>query len=255
MKKLFIYISCCLLWSCNQNLPAGDEPEEPQDECAFAQSWDYPVKPGTEEWKEYKNSGEMIDACQIPEDVLFCLTTDNLTELCLQYPLLYDVLAFNNLNDGLSRLFDNFNGMRELSKRENAVNNLLSHYLLEIQSFPDKVSNSTDLDIGYSIMHISTLEILLSYSELHGNSSKETLKKVLKSLLIGYQEKHNYSKYFRWSGFAHNVFARVHIILQIDPALSELFNEEYNYSVLAGGRWADIETLNTIDSLSYKLIK
>ena len=115
--------------------------------------WEYPVKPRTEEWKKLKNYKAKIDVCQVPEDILPNINTDDLTVLCLQYPILYNVLAFNSLIDGQSDLF-----------------------------------------------------------------------------------------------------ARVHIILQIDPALSEIFNEEYN-SVLFGGRVPDVEILNAIDSLSYQLIK
>lgn len=32
--------------------------------------WDYPIKPGSESWASFASSQEMIDACQIPEDIL-----------------------------------------------------------------------------------------------------------------------------------------------------------------------------------------
>ena len=79
--------------------------------------WDYPVKPGTEEWKKFTSNEEMVNACQIPEKILSTLSTEDLMELCLQYPLIYDVFAFENLNHGLDKLFDDFNGIRELYQR------------------------------------------------------------------------------------------------------------------------------------------
>jgi len=73
--------------------------------------WDYPVKPGTEEWKQFKSHKEMTDACQIPEKILSSLSTKDLTAICLQYPLLIDMFAFNIPDYGIDAVFDNFNGL------------------------------------------------------------------------------------------------------------------------------------------------
>lgn len=37
--------------------------------------WDYPIKPGTEEWTNFKSGQEMLNACQIPENILKNLST------------------------------------------------------------------------------------------------------------------------------------------------------------------------------------
>lgn len=60
-------------------------------------TWDFPVKPGTAEWKSLKDRYEQMKACQIPDDVLPSLSTEQMIELCLSYPLLIDILAFNNI--------------------------------------------------------------------------------------------------------------------------------------------------------------
>jgi len=31
--------------------------------------WDYPVKPGMEEWRQFKTGQAMVEACQIPQEV------------------------------------------------------------------------------------------------------------------------------------------------------------------------------------------
>lgn len=41
-------------------------------------NWDYPVKPGSEEWKKFQSSEGMVKACQIPEAVITTLSTDKL---------------------------------------------------------------------------------------------------------------------------------------------------------------------------------
>ena len=84
-------------------------------------AWDYPIKPKTEEWEKLENNKAKVEVCQMPESVLQDISTNDLMTLCLQYPLLYDVFAFNNVNDGLRKLFSDFNGIREFSKRESAI--------------------------------------------------------------------------------------------------------------------------------------
>lgn len=216
--------------------------------------WDYPIKPRTEEWKKLENNKAKVDACQVPEYVLQDIPTDDLMTLCLQYPLLLDVFAFNNINRGLEKLFADFNGIREFSKRENAINGLREQYLLEVRGFPGKLNNETPgLEVGRSIICISMLEVLLSYPDFHIHTSKENQKKVLESLLFGYREKCKYPKSFQGIGFTTNLFARAHIIVEIDAALSEKFEKE-NKAVLFSGM-ASAGLINTIDSLSYHLIK
>ena len=215
--------------------------------------WDYPVKPKTDEWKKLDSNKAKVDVCQIPENILHDISTEDLMSLCLQFPLLYDVFAFNNINYGLKKLFSDFNGIREFSKRDSAINSLREQYLSEIYSFPEYLNRGSNLDIGYSVARISILEVLLSYSDFHSITSKENQKKILENLLFGYREKIKYPEYFQGNGFATNLFARAHIIIKINTALSEKLEKE-NESVLFSGM-ADTDLINMIDSLSYNIIK
>jgi hypothetical protein len=215
--------------------------------------WDYPTKPGTEEWKRLENNKAKVEVCQIPESVLQSISTNNLTVLCLQYPLLYDVFAFENINAGLNKLFSDFNGIREFAKRKDAINCLKEKYLAEFRIFPNILETGLLLDRGGSIMLISMLEYILSYSGFYIHSSIEEQKRVLETLLFGYKEKLKYSEYFKGIGFTTNLFARAHIIIKMDTTLTEKF-EGRNKMVLFSGM-ANAELINTIDSLSYHLIK
>jgi hypothetical protein len=247
MKKIVLILAVFLFsGSCAEStiIPQNT------DNCVY----DFPVKPGTPEWKEVWDKLEsyeaMVGICQIPDSILQCIATGNLMELCLQYPFLFDVFAFNDIKDGLKSLFVNFNGIKEFSKREDAINNLREKYLSDIRNFPDKLDN--DSTVWRSKIQISALEFLLSYSEFHYNISKEEQKKILENLLFGYREKIKYSEHFQGFGFDTNLFARAHIIIKIDPSLSKIFE---NTAILFSGMTTDAELINTIDSLSYELIK
>ena len=50
-------------------------------------TYDYPVKPGTEEWQAFTSHAEMLEACQIPEAILRDMTTEGLVETALDYQI------------------------------------------------------------------------------------------------------------------------------------------------------------------------
>lgn len=141
--------------------------------------WDYPVKPGTEEWKNFQSNEEMVNSCQIPEKVLSDLPTEELTELCLQYPLIYDVFAFDNLNSGLDKLFSDFNGISVLYQRNDVLNCIIKRYALKVQSFSFLDEINTDYEKGEFIVDVSLLEVLLSRCVVHNDATNEAYKDVL----------------------------------------------------------------------------
>jgi hypothetical protein len=154
-------------------------------------TWDYPVKPGSEEWRKFTSNEEMVKVCQIPKNVLSSLSTEDLAELCLKYPLLYDVFAFENLNHGLDKLFDDFNGIRELYKRTDVSSCLTERYVRKVQDFSFLDRKVSDLEKGYFIMSVSSLEVLLARIEWDDNAGKKSTRKYYKTLFPDMKQKHN----------------------------------------------------------------
>jgi len=247
MKILIVATFLFALNSCSADTTTKVEEWQ---EC----NYDYPAKPGTPEWKELWDKLEsyeaMVSVLQIPDSILQCISTNNLLTLCLQYPFLLNVFAFNGTLTGLEDLFVRFNGIREFSKRENAINYLQEKYLSEVQSFPNKLDSDTIM--WHSKMQISILELLLSYSEFHYNTSKEDRKKILENLWFGYNEKIKYAEYFAGRDFETNLFARAHLVIKIEPSLLEIFE---NTSILFSGMTTDADLINKLDSLTFELIK
>jgi hypothetical protein len=90
--------------------------------------WDYPLKPGTDAWASLNSSQEMIDTCQIPLKIIQELSTEVLADICLNYPLLGDMLFANNFQEGFEELCKKFNGFQELFKRKDAGFELFNIY-------------------------------------------------------------------------------------------------------------------------------
>jgi len=134
--------------------------------------WDYPVKPGTPRWEAFKTHDEMVKAVQVPNEVLNTLTTKELIEVCLNYPLYGDMFAYNSLQDGFkNNVAVNSNGVQELlRRRDNAqwlLDELKNRDLLTLES---KERVSTSSKIGESIWEHSFLEVLMSHESVLANA-------------------------------------------------------------------------------------
>jgi len=248
MKRLVLPMSiipaliCLLFLSCSRD-----------NNCEDAHLWDYPVKPGMEEWKQFQSNEEMVKACQIPKYLFPCLSTDELTDLCLQYPLLIDFYAFNNINNGLDKLFSDFNGIRELYKRRDVSSSLLKRYNEKIQNFFFLDSDASDLEKGLFIISVSTLEALLRCVETNDN---EILKEILTSLVEGYERKWalEYRDFFRGLPAQTNFYSRAHIIIKISPESLVRFSNGIQNAVFTLIDYIDEATVDLVNELSYQLI-
>lgn len=73
----------------------------------------YPVKPETKEWKELKTLEEKVASVQIPEDVVKTISDEGLIETILQFPLL-NLDAYNSEEIAYWHLYNQCNGVSEL---------------------------------------------------------------------------------------------------------------------------------------------
>jgi hypothetical protein len=91
-------------------------------------SYNYPVYPGTKEWKQFKTNNEMIDACQVPEEILKKMSTQAVIQALWEHPLLFLnlLMLFNHQYQAdFERLFFPNNAYKELTARADAGKCLL----------------------------------------------------------------------------------------------------------------------------------
>jgi len=127
--QILIYtITLVGLLSCNK-----DELVIQQGECmpfSISDTYEYPIVPGTDEWKDLKSLTEMVQACQIPNKKLKSISTEGLLETLLTYPLILDYGAFNLQQDGFERIKSENNGFEELYGRTDFFNVIIERYIL-----------------------------------------------------------------------------------------------------------------------------
>jgi len=149
--------------------------------------WDYPIKPGTPEWKTLKTKKQMVDACQIPLDILNNLSTKDLVTISLNYPLFNDYLEYDDERMGICMIIRRFNGLKELSQREDGITEIIKAYL----NFPildqlQKDPNHKDYHTPYKLPF---LELVLCDDLFLNKLDDEKLEELRKITLKKYTDK------------------------------------------------------------------
>jgi hypothetical protein len=157
-------------------------------------AYDYPVKPGTEEWKSFFTHQEMIDACQIPEDVLTKMSTKGLVETVVNYPLLVDMSAHNFAQDGVDAVASYFNGLAELFSRKDAGAELLAKY--RSMGSTDIQDGWTDVEKGNYMFKIRAIEMLLAQEPVLVNMSTAERRALLEECRNKYKETKQHPELF-----------------------------------------------------------
>jgi hypothetical protein len=91
-------------------------------------TWDYPVKPGMEQWERFESMDAMFQACQIPDDILKKLDTESLVRICYDFPGFMGLIFYNSPQAGFEVFYARLNGLRELMSREDVGRCMLKKY-------------------------------------------------------------------------------------------------------------------------------
>jgi hypothetical protein len=87
----------------------------------------YPVRPGTDAWKEL-TSGDRVTLSQIPSEMVDSMTTPALVESILSHPFLVDLALAGNPSIGWAKMVSQFTGFDELLRRPDVGPALLQAY-------------------------------------------------------------------------------------------------------------------------------
>lgn len=223
---------------------------------AFAQKedvWDFPVRPGTKEWKSLKNNAEKVEVCQVPNKVLTAMSAQELLQICMNYPLLPDIFAFSNITVGFDKFESDFNGFRELLKHDDAPKELLRKYKsIDPAAIPD---NGTILEKGNYALSMSFIELFFSHPLMIEKLGTSDKKEIVKELLSKKGKKKDRPDWYQTTGMQTNYLAIVNII-QSDPDKFQSGLEKSKVSpYIYSGILTDSEVLNQIDQEANQYLK
>lgn len=190
-------------------------------------AYDFPVKPGMEEWKAFTNPDEKVIACQIPESLLGKMSTAGLVETVINYPLYWDMLGSNSgLQQGFNAVAVRFNGLQELLKRKDAGAELLTRYS---GMNPIGFRDSTDEEIGEHLFQCYSVEILFAQAAIRANLTEAQRQMLQKELLAKYELKKSIKEdggltkvIMALNGFSQEILGRASPISVYTPNHSEV---------------------------------
>ena len=84
----------------------------------------YPVTPEDPEWKTFTNHVQMINACQVPEDILTQMSTLDVIDSTVHNPLIADIFAYAPTSEGIGFVRKDLNVLNEMLEREDLKENL-----------------------------------------------------------------------------------------------------------------------------------
>ncbi len=217
----------------------------------FSQSpeapFDFPAKPGTPEWAKFKSHEDMINGCQIPEDILKRMSTKALVRTCIQYPLFGDVIGCENLQISFERVASNFNGFNELFRRSDAAESALQEYIdmNDLGSLEAKTINEK-----WRFMY---LEILLSQPSIIESLSQNKKKRLLREAIKKYSAKRNKLETYGNLSLVPSGLVMARLMSgQIKSGKKELDSKISNFEKMAF--LADSETMNAIFGVAEKYL-
>lgn len=161
MKKLLFLFGCYI-----SVLTTAQEIDKP---------YEFPVRPGTEQWAKLTTSDQMDEVCVIPDKVLSTLSTKSLLITCMNYPRIIDFFSTNNMQTCFEFYSNHFNGLKELLNRPDLKKVLLNYYPeIDIQNYTFNDGNNKP-----SFFQIAFFELLLAQEKIIENFDKSERSKIL----------------------------------------------------------------------------
>jgi hypothetical protein len=144
-----LILSLTLLTRCFQQT-ANSRPDD---------VYEFPIQPGTAEWKNLSGREAMLAAVQLPDAVAESISTPGLVETIVNYPLSFELYVYSSLHQGFEGLKRDFNGINLLVQRRDAGTTLFTYY-----QRMDPVAISDTLKLSYVELLLAQPEIIAQFT-------------------------------------------------------------------------------------------
>ena len=164
-----------------------------------AKVWDYPVKPGSEEWR-MTSYDEKVEKSQPPKDLLNNWDTKTLFNYCVDYPFNKVTLLFNNPNDGFKRSYEQSSVWQEFIKRKDALEIFVQYF--EVRSYKQLFDMKDVENRNDELFTLFFLEKMVSETDFAEHLDPSGKIKLANTILKSHQNKKDYPDEFY--GFSYN---------------------------------------------------
>lgn len=131
-------------------------------------------------WQQHTSLMEMQEALDLPQSLLEELTTEQLAECCIKYPLNINYMAFNNVIDGVNSVIEGFNGYKELLGRQDYATSLINEYEALSRPYVNTGAQAEVDDVSEKFERVFLENILLSdyYPEVFAGLNAQRLRSI-----------------------------------------------------------------------------
>ena len=153
-------------------------------------TYKYPILPGTPAWVALGTTEARWQACQVPADILQATSTAGLAESWLTMPLNNELFSGNSLQKSMEYFIENFSGLKELVKRNDAAEKMFERYKLLNTSCVESYSN--DADKGAFTFLFTYAGILMAQDTIINQMKAEQRKQVVAEAIKKIEEQQKY---------------------------------------------------------------
>ncbi|MFC4875089.1 hypothetical protein [Negadavirga shengliensis] len=171
-------------------LACGNEEDWIPTNCEVPRAADayvYPIVPGMPEWENLLTWEERLETCQIPADLLESMSTAGLIDSWREFPLTLDLFLDNEFQFGMEFHIQNFSGLQELSRRNDAGTELMARYQLMkpacVTTYEDEMMLSS-----FTLDYVP-IELLLAQDIILDKLSPAQKKTLLSEALSKYRKR------------------------------------------------------------------
>lgn len=205
MQKLFILLCIFLFVACAKTSVTTDEGDFFQNKIMSRSvnlsSFEYPAI----QWSAFDTHEQKVAACEIPDSILPNIPTEELVEICMEYPLLFDAYAFDSPLEGIKKVVSQFNGFKELMDRTDNCS-CLFRYLKNNDVRNVNFTLLTNVEEGTFLLRYSFCEYLLAFDNILNNSTEELKEEISSFVYEILENKELDRQHYALSGLSSSVY-------------------------------------------------
>lgn len=108
-------------------------------------AWEYPVRPGTQDWVDLESKEARKEACQVPQEALEDMDTSALLETALDYPFCTDMLTFDREEEGYIHQLS-YNGALAALETRSDRHEVMQARLEDMKNWRDEVGQARNAE-------------------------------------------------------------------------------------------------------------
>lgn len=150
-------------------------------------TYKYPIRPRSEEWKAFTSSEQMVEATQIPYSILEPMSTIGVFESCVENPLNLDLFVTLEPQRFYDSFKETFNVCKELIKRDDTATELIKRYSSMCSECDANNYSNFSGKGGNAEYSFALIELLLAQEEILSKVSKEQCNELAQLVLKAYE--------------------------------------------------------------------